>query len=304
MTGYNGNNETNIQASKSLSLTLFTSTNEEISVKTRPTDRKFDFWIAKHSTSIPIDSYTYINVTNSTNTTLPYVTGFNLTATNASIHIQIKPEESFSFKNVYQILIKFGQNPSRENYDFKSEPTLFASKEADSSFFYLTFFNMSQVNSFKGYVGILIQENQANNFSTNFWLRIFAAGCYYLNEEKNEWSSLGMEILADTNLTHTHCVSSHLSTFAGGFIVLPNAISFDYVWSNASPIQNPTVYLTVIALICIYVLGCILAWRMDKSDEKKLNVVLLNTSNERNGYFYEIVIFTGSRPGAGTDSKV
>jgi hypothetical protein len=57
-----------------------------------------------------------------------------------------------------------------------------------------------------------------SSFTSNFWLRTFASGCYYMDTATNDWSSYGMEILEDSNLTHTHCISSHLTTFAGGFM--------------------------------------------------------------------------------------
>jgi len=124
----------------------------------------------------------------------------------------------------------------------------------------------------------------------------------------NKWSSNGMEILEDTNITHTHCISSHLTTFAGGFIVLPNAIDFNYVWSHASFLQNPVIYSTVIALVCLYVLLGVWARWMDIKDEKKCGITLLGNIKDHmkkeNKYIYEIIAFTGNRLNAGTKSKV
>jgi hypothetical protein len=239
-----------------------------------------------------------------------YATGFNLTAKNASIHIQLKPDHQSQHIRGYRVWIKFGQKPSTNNFDFKQEIEILTRENDDS--FYLIFLNMNETQSFNGYVGILIQELNATNFTSNFWLRIYSAGCYFLNEATNEWSSMGVEILRDTNRTHTHCLSSHLSAFAGGFIVLPSGIDFDYVWSGetASPLKNPTVYAVVCVLVLAYVLMGVLAWRMDGRDEKKLNIILLNGENGSeeslmsNGYFYEIVVYTGNRLGAATDSKV
>ena len=130
--------------------------------------------------------------------------------------------------------------------------------------YYLFFMNMERINSYKGYVGYSIKElnttqidcniknisainkkissldlssasTTANisTFKNNFWIRVFSSGCYYFDISNNIWSSSGIEILEDTNITHTHCQSSHLTTFAGGFVVLPNEINFDYVWANA-----------------------------------------------------------------------
>jgi hypothetical protein len=129
-----------------------------------------------------------------------------------------------------------------------------------------------------------------------------------MDTNTNKWSSYGVEILSDSNLTHSHCVSSHLTTFAGGFIVLPNAIDFNYVWANASFLQNPVIYSTVIALICLYILLAVWARWMDKKDEDKCGITLIGNMKDHmkieQRYIYEIICFTGNRLNAGTKSKV
>jgi polycystin 1L2 len=206
--------------------------------------------------------------------------------------------------------------------------------------FYLYFMNMSRVNGYKGYVGfsllelnpdILLVNNSMNNanisglfnsttaqnisipFTRNFWFRVFTAGCYYLDEQTNEWSSNGMEILPDTNSTHTHCKSNHLTSFAGGFVVLPNEIRFDQVWAKAEFTKNPLIYATCITLVCLYIALALWARYQDCQDEKKMGVTLLNYENIfpfvimgnkiESKYIYEIIVFTGARQNAGTDSK-
>ena len=122
-----------------------------------------------------------------------------------------------------------------------------------------------------------------SSFTSNFWLRTYASGC-------------------------SHCVSSHLTTFAGGFIVLPNAIDFNHVLANASFLQNPVIYSTVIALICLYILLGVWARWMDKKDEDKCGITLIGNMkdhmNKEHRYIYEIICFTGNRLNAGTKSKV
>ena len=210
-----------------------------------------------------------------------YVNGFNLTSANVSIHIQIKPNNT---QVVYLSLLKFGINPSfspnKLVYDILNIhcPSDLISEQND--LFYLIFENMSNVYRFKTlnsyYVGLslielpieqidcankslntietllnitqnLTSHSNQTSFTDNFWLRIYLSGCYYTNETSYAWSSYGMEIMSDSNLTHTHCQSNHLTTFAGGFIVLPPAINFNYVWANASFVQNPVIYSTVMA---------------------------------------------------------
>ena len=129
---------------------------------------------------------------------------------------------------------------------------------------------MKEVGGFRGKVGIGLREVKLSdaeeycfnktlfnntfskysqepfNFTTDLEIRFFSSGCYYLDKETLAWSNEGVEILADTNITHAHCVSYHLTEFAGGFIVLPAAIDFNNVFANASFLQNPTIYSTII----------------------------------------------------------
>ena len=268
-----------------------------------------------------------------------YVNGFNLTSANVSIHIQIKPNNT---QVVYLSLLKFGINPSflpnKLVYDILNIhcPSDLISEQND--LFYLIFENMSNVYRFKTlnsyYVGLslielpieqidcankslntietllnitqnLTSHSNQTSFTDNFWLRIYLSGCYYTNETSYAWSSYGMEIMSDSNITHTHCQSNHLTTFAGGFIVLPPAINFNYVWANASFVQNPVIYSTAIALVCFYILLGVWSRWMDVKDGRKVGFSILGDfKKEENKYLYEIIVFTGSRPNAGTKSNV
>jgi hypothetical protein len=202
--------------------------------------------------------------------------------------------------------------------------------------FYLFFANMSQLNGHKGLLGFAIREidseilekinctektiNTLNFFMTpqsisngtknasflsDFSMRVFTSGCYYMDVKSGKWMSYGMEVLETTNITHTHCVSNHLTSFAGGWMVLPPQINFEYVLANASFLKNPTIYITVIVLVCLYILLAIWSRWMDRKDEQKVGITILNEEdNFENKYIYEIIFFTGARKDAVTDSKV
>ena len=346
VTGYNGDNETNIGASRSLSYTLYDEFNQEIAVSNQV--KPIEFWISR-DTNVAIEPFKLINAVNASLINISssdaisllhssqlingfLVNGFNMSGVNASIHIQLKPvNKSLS----YLTLLKFGDNPSlqtnNKNYDLLNLfcPSDLVNEQNDS--FYLIFANMSSVNGYKGYVGFSIIEidtsqldchNKSNNpvdklinltqnqtvnrnFSDNYWLRIYSSGCYYIDKTTNEWISNGMEILSDTNVTHTHCISNHLTTFAGGFIVLPPAINFNYVWAHASFLQNPVIYSTVIALVSLFILLGIWSRYMDSKDSQKVGITVLgDLTNKKNKYIYEILVYTGTRPNAGTTSNV
>lgn len=133
---------------------------------------------------------------------------------------------------------------------------------------------------------------------------IYGAGCYYLDESSMSYSSWGVEVLSDSNTTHTHCVSYHLTEFAGGFVVLPDTIDFDNVWANASFTQNLTIYLTVIIVSCLYLILLVWCRYMDWKDGRKRAVFFLEDNSPYELYFYELIVFTGTRKNAATDSRV
>ena len=190
---------------------------------------------------------------------------------------------------------------------------------------------MSQVNGFKGFVGYSIRElslNETNdlcknditiktdsfllllhiqnhtNFTSDFMIRSYSSGCYYYDTETGKWKSEGMEIYEDTNLKQTHCLSNHLTSFAGGLNYLPSTINFHYVFDNASFSSNPIIYSSVILITFVYILFAILSRYKDMRDEKKMNLVLLKDNVPSDTFFYEIIVFTGNRSESGSQSKV
>ncbi|CAF4248868.1 unnamed protein product, partial [Adineta steineri] len=141
------------------------------------------------------------------------------------------------------------------------------------------------------------------DFTSNYELRLYTSGCYYL-DDNNNWRSDGLIVGSLTNLYETECLSTHLTTFAGGFIVLPAPINWSYVFANADFMKNKTVYLTMIFTSIIYIILMIYARFKDKKDFEKLGVTPLVDNNKSDHYYYQILVFTGQRTNAGTDSKV
>ena len=320
LTGLNGDNETNIESSKSIEFSIYDEEATEILVQNQ--SNPFEIWIEKH---VQDDSFQLVNITlNTTNNGQfingAYVNGFKLNGANQSIHIQLKPN---NFNKSYLVLVKFGDNPTLKSNDLFN---IFCPQDLNSiNGVYLTFANMSKVNGYKGYVGYSIIElnqtsfdctNKSLNlnvinlndslFSDNFRVKVYSSGCYYMDTLTNKWMSYGMEILSDSNNTHVHCQSNHLTTFAGGFLVLPNAINFNYVWSHASFTRNPVIYSTVIVLVCLYIILGVWSRWMDAKDETKCSITILGDLNEsaNKKHAYEICVFTGLRLGSGTKSKV
>ena len=131
------------------------------------------------------------------------------------------------------------------------------------------------------------------------------SGCYYYDPIRNIWAADGVEVAEDTNIEYTHCVSEHLTEFAGGFLVLPTEINFDYVWANASFLRNPIIYSTVIVVCALYVLLAIACRYFDIQDKKKIGLTCIKSQYATQDDFnYEISLFTGSRKNAGTSANV
>ena len=55
-----------------------------------------------------------------------------------------------------------------------------------------------------------------------------------------------------TNLSQTQCLSSHLTTFAAGFLVLPSPISWNYAFSDVDFSKDRITYLAAICAGMLY----------------------------------------------------
>jgi hypothetical protein len=134
-------------------------------------------------------------------------------------------------------------------------------------------------------------------------LRVFLSGCYYLDPITAAYTSDGTVVQPDTTLVSTHCLVYHCTDFAGGFVVAPTAINFDKVFSSeASIANNPTLYATVFTIIGLYVILAVMCRYLDYRDNKKKGVTMMNEGRTEN--LYEVIVFTGSRKSASTESNV
>lgn len=133
---------------------------------------------------------------------------------------------------------------------------------------------------------------------------ILQSGCYYLDTTSGLWKMDGLEVVHDLNISHTYCISSHLTDFSGGLVILPAKIDFGYVFQNSSFEQNKTIYITLIVIAVLYTLLFVWCRYMDRKDKFKSNIYMLEEDVNKNPYFYEIIVFTGNRKKAGTNSNV
>jgi hypothetical protein len=113
ISGHNGNNETLIGVSNSIGLAFYDSKNNDLPI----TDNSIEVFIQRDS-NLPDITFKYVNTTRFQLSSGFLQNAFNITSTNASIHIELKPiNESIA----YLIVLKFGSSPiineTYSNYD-------------------------------------------------------------------------------------------------------------------------------------------------------------------------------------------
>lgn len=141
-------------------------------------------------------------------------------------------------------------------------------------------------------------------FKNDFYIRVFTSGCYYFEKSINKWTSHGMNVLSDTNATHTHCSSSHLTDFAAGFRSESLLIDFEFILSKACVEKNSIVLTTIVISFILFLL--FVSWSIfkDRKDKLKITMNRMTDNDSDNNYFYEVIAFTGTMAQAGTESNV
>lgn len=66
------------------------------------------------------------------------------------------------------------------------------------------------------------------------------------------------------------CECNHTTLFSGGLTVQPNAIDWDFIFSNADFLTNPTLYVCQIIVLLIFLIAVVWARRKDKKDVEKV----------------------------------
>ena len=68
--------------------------------------------------------------------------------------------------------------------------------------------------------------------------------------------------------------------------------------------DNPTIYVTVIVLSSLYCILAVFALIMDKRDRERISFSMVQDTSHEDDFFYELILFTGTRKDAQTKSKV
>ncbi|CAF1313923.1 unnamed protein product [Adineta ricciae] len=325
----NASSQSRTNLSRSVSFSLLDTNGKSIPIQTT-----FDYpieLIIPRDPFLVIPSMSLQNVTSFNSSTVsPHQQLFNLHFVNitnpsltVSVHFEMHPlNTSLAYLFIYRfdtvpILNTSHQqidgwslfcphnltNDTIHNYFIDNNRT----KNHQSIIFGLRQLNTTEQSDQCSNASVTIQQPPANNqpfnFTSNYELRIFTSGCYYLDTNSN-WQSEGVLVGPLTNHQQTQCLSTHLTTFAGGFLVLPAPINWNYVFSNADFARNKTIYITLICVSVLYFLLLVYARYKDKKDLEKLGVTPLPDNQPSDQHFYQILVFTGHRTHSGTNSKV
>ncbi|CAF3361707.1 unnamed protein product [Rotaria sp. Silwood1] len=235
----------------------------------------------------------YINLTHNLNLSI-------------SLHIEIEPKN----QNLsYLFIIRFNNVPNL-NKNLIDEWKLMCPRDRKPHTSKYTYFIDNTRISHHQWAVIGVREMKECNrdnlddniqFSSDYSIRMYTSGCYYLDDDNN-WQSDGLIVGPKTNESFIQCYSTHLTTFAAGFLVLPepvpwNSLDFDFK-------RNLTIYITLVIIGLIYFLTTGFSYYKDGIDAKMLMVIPLSDNNRHDRYLYQLVVFTGMRANAGTKSKV
>jgi len=88
--------------------------------------------------------------------------------------------------------------------------------------------------------------------------------------------SFSIQVGDDTNDKLLHCRCNHLTAFGGGFVIAPNPIDLDKVFTEFSRLGETGNYLVVVmvcAIFGVYLLVLIWARKADVLDERKASFI-------------------------------
>uniref|UniRef100_A0A3B4ATD7 Uncharacterized protein n=1 Tax=Periophthalmus magnuspinnatus TaxID=409849 RepID=A0A3B4ATD7_9GOBI len=125
---------------------------------------------------------------------------------------------------------------------------------------------------------------------------VFASLCQYFNESDKQWRTDGMVPLAETNATRAVCRTRHLTAFAAGLFVPPNAISFKIPERYGAP--SLVVLLMCVLGLLSYVVAAAILHKLDQIDLRRAGVVPL--CGQEGLFKYEVQVKTGWSQGATT----
>ncbi|UJR17142.1 hypothetical protein I4U23_004038 [Adineta vaga] len=262
-----GNSQSHTNLSRSVSLTILDENGQEIGIRTDE-NHSIEIIIPRDP-NVVIPSMILYNVT-SNNSTDHYQHFFSLhyinitTTLPISVHFEVHP---LNVNISYLFIYKFDGIPRLNSSVNEIDGwTLLCSFDLSNESIYRYFVNNQQtlghsslviglreVNSDVECLNSSLKSklpliNERYNFSSNYEMRVYTSGCYYL-DEMNEWKSDGLIVGSLTNHYQTQCFSRHLTTFASGFHVLSHSTHWNYVSINDDEKETRKISLSTLIIL-------------------------------------------------------
>ncbi|XP_064630096.1 polycystin-1-like [Lineus longissimus] len=259
----------------------------------------------KHETYLPTKNVKYTNLTLVPKDSINILVNsskLGLTTSGAALSIQVRftmaNGESFPTAGIEaHSFLGLGTKPSLTNYTRYMTIKSSMMVKTEDYRNYTFFVNQSSFDLTKDCY-ILVQNN--NTVSINLSVGVYISSCQFYTEQET-WSSEGCEPLDTSTATVTVCSCNHLTAFGASVLVPLNAIDFtDLIRLDLA--TNPVAIALCSAILFVYILVLIWARRSDIRDEKKAVVVPL--CGRDGPYRYEVSVYTGMMPGAGTTAQV
>ncbi|CAG0896667.1 unnamed protein product [Darwinula stevensoni] len=138
---------------------------------------------------------------------------------------------------------------------------------------------------------------------TSYCLQSITTRVVYFNDTLGKFTDDGLSLL-EADGTVLKMESSHMTTFGGGFFVMPNTVDLEYVFHHLGFDDNLTIYMTIIFTGIIILVLLVWARLQDKKDLQMIGAIPLPDNDPRDAYVYEILVSTGDKNLAATDSIV
>ena len=274
--------QSNTNLSRSVALSLFTADGNELVVRA-DADHPIELIIPREPNRI-IPAMTLQNVTSLANS--PHRQLFNLHFINItsqlpiSVHFEMRP---LNTSLAYLVIYRFDSAPQLNSSTTLIDGwTAFCTSNLSQEGFYTHFidnlqtvghqsviFGLREINAFNcsAHKQLPISDERSS-FSANYELRVWTSGCYYFDEH-NQWQGDGLVVGPLTNHEQTQCFSTHLTTFSGGFVVLPTRTHWNYAFANADVPEKITC-ITLVMMCILYALLLSLVRAKDKKDLQKV----------------------------------
>ncbi|CAH1796902.1 unnamed protein product [Owenia fusiformis] len=227
----------------------------------------------------------------------------------ATLEIKIGLENNTE-QNVTAYL-RFGDFPKIDNdsYAEHDNDSFVENKPAGSNNSLLFFFDNDEIDTYMDLYNTTVVRVLIVNATREYSFKSARRSCSSFDSKLNAFTSNGIQVLRPPTLsgiddTDVICRSSHLTSFCGGWIVVPNTIDWDFVFSGFTLDKNVTLLVFVGVISTLYSILLIWARRADKKDIEQLGLTPLADNNPSHNYYYEMYVFTGLRKNAGTKSRV